>query len=131
MSESAELEGGSVSAGGIEAIHSRKSVRVKSVSKSNESMRRPGNHASIANLVRDGIAARGFAGALRLQPSLGHRTRDNVPLNPLAFRAGKRSQILARAARLNRREFHWRTARRALRTLVLSVEHGLVPNSAL
>jgi hypothetical protein len=37
----------------------------------------------------------------------------------------KRSQILAQPARLNRRQPHWRTARRALRTLVLCVEHVL------
>jgi hypothetical protein len=166
MSEMPELEGGFASAGGMEAIHLRKSVglepyrlrlnqsralvfcldalssrepassslenALKLVSKSNELTRRPGNHASIAKLVRDGIAATGlegtrFQGTFGLQPGLGHGTRDNVPLDPFAFRARKRSQILAGAARLNRRELHWRTARRALRTLVLSVKHGPSP----
>ena len=58
-------------------------------------------------------------------PSLGHRTLNNVPLDPFAFWAGKRSQVLAQRARLNRRQPHWRTASRALRTLVLCVEHWL------
>jgi len=48
-----------------------------------------------------------------------------MPLNPSALRASKRSQVVGRRARLNRRQFHWRTASRALRALVLCVEHGL------
>jgi hypothetical protein len=47
-------------------------------------------------------------------------------LNPFAFWASKRSQVLAHRARLNRRQPHWRTASRALRTLVLRVEHVLL-----
>jgi hypothetical protein len=61
-------------------------------------------------------------------PSLGHRTLNNVPLDPFAFWAGKRSQVLAQRARLNRRQPHWRTASRALWTLVLCVEHGWLPS---
>jgi len=49
-----------------------------------------------------------------------------VALNPFAFWTSKRSQILASAARFNRREFHWRTASRAWWTLVLFVEHGVL-----
>jgi len=56
-------------------------------------------------------------------PSLSHSTFDDVPLNPFALRASKRSQVLAPHARLNRRQLHRRTASRALRTLVLCVEH--------
>jgi len=62
-------------------------------------------------------------------PSLGHRTLNNVTLNPFAVRTSKRSQVLAQRARLNRRQPHWRTASRALRTLVLGVEHVLPPAS--
>ena len=69
----------------------------------------------------------GFHGALRLYPSLRDGAVDNVPLNPFAFGAGKRSKILARRARLNRRQRHRRTACHALRTLVLCVEHELSP----
>ena len=61
-------------------------------------------------------------------PSLGHRTLNNVTLNPFAVRTSKRSQVLAQRARLNRRQPHWRTASRALRTLVLCVEHGWLPS---
>jgi hypothetical protein len=49
---------------------------------------------------------------------------DDVSLNPFALWASKRSEVLAQRARLNRRQPHWRTASRALRTLVLCVEHG-------
>jgi hypothetical protein len=62
----------------------------------------------------------------RLQPGLRHSTFDDVPLNPFALRAGKRSQVLARRARLNRRQTHWRTAGGALRALILSIEHECV-----
>lgn len=58
-------------------------------------------------------------------PRFGHGAVDNVPLNSLASWAGKRSQVLARHARLNRRQPHGRTTSGALRTLVLCVEHGL------
>ena len=50
---------------------------------------------------------------------------DDVSLNPSALRASKRSQILARTARLNGRELHGRAASGALRPLVLCVEHGI------
>jgi hypothetical protein len=63
-----------------------------------------------------------------LQPSLGHGAFDNVPLNPSAMRAGKEAHVSARPARLNRRQLHWRTASRALRTLVLCVEHYVDPS---
>jgi hypothetical protein len=66
-----------------------------------------------------------FDEELRLQPSLSHRAVDEVPLDPFAFRASKRSQVLAQCARLDRRQLHWRTASGALRALVLSVEHGV------
>ena len=65
-----------------------------------------------------------FDGAFRLKPSVSNGTLDNVHLNPFAIWARKRSQILTRTARLDRRELHRRTASRALWTLVLSVEHG-------
>ena len=48
-----------------------------------------------------------------------------MPLNSLASWARKRSQVLARHARLNRRQPHGRTTSGALRTLVLCVEHGI------
>jgi hypothetical protein len=47
MSEAPESEGGFASAGGIEATHLRKSVRLKSILKSNGLTRRPGNQASL------------------------------------------------------------------------------------
>jgi hypothetical protein len=40
-------------------------------------------------------------------PRLGYRTLNNVPLDSFAFCASERSQILASAARLNRRQLHW------------------------
>jgi hypothetical protein len=58
------------------------------------------------------------------QPRLGHRVCDDVTLNPCALRASKGSQVLVQRARLDRRQFHWRTASRALRTLILCVEHA-------
>ena len=60
-------------------------------------------------------------------PGFGRGAVDNVPLNSLASWAGKRSQVLARRGRLNRRQPHGRTASGAWRTLVLCVEHGLLP----
>ena len=81
------------------------------------------NRGPVLNLVRGGIA--GFDGRLPLRPSLSHGTLDNVALNPFAFRAGKRPQILARRARLDRRQLHRGTASGALRTLVLLVQHGV------
>jgi hypothetical protein len=44
------------------------------------------------------------------------------------MRATKRSQVVVRRARLNRRQAHRRTATRTLRALVLFVEHGLPPS---
>ena len=60
-------------------------------------------------------------------PGLSHGAIDDVPLNPFAVWASKRSQVLAPHARLNRGQPHWRTASRALRTLILCVEHMLLP----
>ena len=48
-----------------------------------------------------------------------------MPLNPLALRTSKRSQVLAQRAWLNRRQPHRGTASRAWRALVLCVEHVL------
>jgi hypothetical protein len=59
-------------------------------------------------------------------PRFRHSAVDDVPLNPPASWAGKRSQVLARHARLDRRQPHGRTTSGALRTLVLCVEHGLL-----
>jgi hypothetical protein len=59
-------------------------------------------------------------------PRFSHSAVDDVPLNSLASWARKRSQVLARHARLNRRQPHGRTTSGALRTLVLRVEHGLL-----
>ena len=50
-----------------------------------------------------------------------------MPLNPVASWAAKRSQVVAQRARLNRRQFHWRTASHALRALILCVEHRCSP----
>jgi hypothetical protein len=60
----------------------------------------------------------------RLQPGLSHSAFDDVPLNPFALRTGKRSQVLARCARLNRRQTHWRAAIGAFGAFVLCVEHA-------
>ena len=59
-------------------------------------------------------------------PRFSHSAVDDVPLNSLASWARKRSQVLARHARLNRRQPHGRTTSGALRALVLCVKHGLV-----
>jgi hypothetical protein len=67
----------------------------------------------------------------RLQPSLGHRAFDDVPLDSFAMLAGKRSKVLARRAWLNCRELHRRTTSRTLRTLFLWIEHGLSLSWAL
>jgi len=40
------------------------------------------------------------------KPSLSDRAFDDVPLNRVAAWASKRSQVLARRARLNRRQIH-------------------------
>ena len=118
--------------------------------------------ASFAALKTPGVRARGFFSSRGLspapagnvlsdasqeaaswalflwrQPSHRHGTFDDVPLNPVASWAAKRSQVVAQRARLNRRQLHWRTASRALRALVQCVEHmrsstmsaGALPNS--
>jgi hypothetical protein len=64
-------------------------------------------------------------------PSLSHGTFDDVPLNSFALRTSKRSQVLVQRVRLNRRQPHRRTASRALRTLVLCIEHVLLLNLSL
>jgi hypothetical protein len=87
------------------------------------------NHLSVANLVSNCFLVAAFCGVFRLQPGLGHGAFDNVTLYPLALRASERSQVLAGIARLNRRQFHGRTASRALRTLVLRIEHGIALSS--
>jgi hypothetical protein len=89
------------------------------------------NHASAMNRVCDSACAVGFGGALRLQPGFRHQSFDDMPLNSFADGATKRSQILTRAARLNRRKCHERTASRAFRTLVLFFEHGSYLNTVL
>jgi hypothetical protein len=48
-----------------------------------------------------------------------------MPLDPVASRTTERSQVPAERTRLNRRQFHRRAASRALRPLVLYVEHKL------
>jgi hypothetical protein len=65
-------------------------------------------------------------GLLPLQPRFRHGTFDDVPLNSSALRAGKRSQIVPDIARLNCRQLHGRAASRALRALVLCIEHALL-----
>jgi hypothetical protein len=67
----------------------------------------------------------------RLRPGLGHGAFDDVPLNTLAYRATKDSQILTRAARLYRRQPHRRTAGGALWPLVLFIQQGFALSSAL
>lgn len=59
-------------------------------------------------------------------PRFCHGAVDDVPLDSLASRASKCSQVLARHARLDRRQPHGRTTSGALGTLVLRVEHGLL-----
>jgi hypothetical protein len=95
--------------------------------------------ACASNVLSDASqeAANWAALFLWRQPSHSHGTFDDVPLNPVASWAAKRSQVVAQRARLNRRQLHWRTASRALRALVQCVEHvrssatsaGALPNS--
>jgi hypothetical protein len=59
-------------------------------------------------------------------PRFCHGAVDDVALDSLASWARKRSQVLARQARLDRRQPHGRTTSGALRTLVLGIEHGLL-----
>jgi hypothetical protein len=76
---------------------------------------------------RTKVAANWAALLLWRQPSHCHGTFDDMPLNPVASWAAKRSQVVAQRARLNRRQFHWRTASHALRALILCVEHRCSP----
>ena len=93
--------------------------------------RRPNTDSTGSLLVRPGRVRGTTNGLFSLwrQPGLGYGAIDEVALNPFALRASKRSQILARTARLNRGEFHCGAASRALRALVLSVEHGVALSS--
>jgi hypothetical protein len=59
-------------------------------------------------------------------PRFCHGAVDDVALDSLASWARKRSQVLARHARLDRGQPHGRTTSGALRTLVLGIEHGLL-----
>ena len=62
-------------------------------------------------------------------PSLGHRTLNNVTLNPFAVRTSKRSQVLAQRARLNRRQTSLENCKPCIAgALVLCVEHVLLPS---
>jgi hypothetical protein len=61
----------------------------------------------------------------RLYPSLGNSAFNDVALSPLASRASERSRVMPQCARLNRHQLRWRAASRALRALVLSIEHGV------
>jgi len=96
---------------------------------------RPCCHLDLSPLILRASSARrsvtAFDGALRRYPCLGDGAVDNVPLNAFAFWASKRSQVLAQAARLDRRQRHWRTAIHALRTLVLCVEHESPPGQMM
>ena len=89
------------------------------------------NHSPVVNFVSDRIFATGFDCTLRLQPSLGRSTLDNLPMDPSAFRAGKRSQIVTSAVRFDRRELQGRTASRALWIPALFDRHGVVLSSEL
>ena len=60
-------------------------------------------------------------------PGLSHAALDDVPLNSPALRAGKTPQVLAPHAWLDHRQPHGGAAGGALRTLILLVEHGLLP----
>ena len=62
-------------------------------------------------------------------PGLGHGAFDDVLLGGLTARASKRSRVPAPHARINRRQSHGRTAGRALRALVLFIEHVLLPEA--
>jgi hypothetical protein len=57
------------------------------------------DHAPVTYLESNHISVLAFDEELRLQPSLSHRAVDEVPLDPFAFRASKRSQVLAQRAR--------------------------------
>jgi hypothetical protein len=76
------------------------------------------DQAAVANFMRDSLAA------FLIQPGLGHRTFDDVPLNPAALRTCEGPQVLAGVTRLNRRQPHRGAASGTLGALVLCVEHG-------
>src|SRR5229473_1322785 len=76
----------------------------------------------IVSLLQREAANRGGLLAWR-SPKLPDRAFNDMPLDPLAVLAMKGSQVLARVARLDCRQFHRRSASGALRALVLSVEH--------
>jgi hypothetical protein len=80
-------------------------------SNASQKRKRPPTEAPLLGQLRNHAAAFDLMGnsvpALRVYPGFGHCAFDDVPLNPSAFWASKRSQILARRARLNRRELHW------------------------
>jgi hypothetical protein len=81
------------------------------------------NQPSLVNLVRGCIPRTGLWNALLFQPRLSNRALDNMSLDPAAFWARKRSQVLTRRTRFNCRKLHGRAASGALRTLVLCIEH--------
>jgi hypothetical protein len=83
------------------------------------------DQAPLVNFIGDSIAFPRVDPPFRLQPCLSHRTFDDMPLHPFAMWTSERAQVSAAITRLDRRELHRRPARRALRTLVLCVEHGL------
>jgi hypothetical protein len=105
-------------------------VQCASTSKASRTLNRAAVNCWIFSRCRPWSSpATGSEAALTLwgHPSLGHATFDDVPLNPFALRTSKRSQVLAqKRARLDRRQPHGRTASRALRALVLCVEHVLL-----
>jgi len=77
-----------------------------------------------AFLYRDRAPAPTWALASWRCPRFSHGAVNDVALNSLASWASKRPQVMARHARLDRRQPHGRTTSGALRTLVLCVEHG-------
>jgi hypothetical protein len=81
------------------------------------------NQPSLVNLVRGCVPGTGLWNALLFQPRLSNRALDNMSLDPAAFWARKRSQVLTRRTRFNCRKLHGRAASGALRTLVLCIEH--------
>jgi hypothetical protein len=79
----------------------------------------PANTAAAASAERNLLTLpQGYTEKIRPLYSL-------VCQRSIPFRASKRSQALTQRARLDRRQLHWRTASGALRTLALSVEHGV------
>jgi hypothetical protein len=60
--------------------------------------------------MSDRVSVAAFDGMLRRYLCLGHRAVNDVSLNPFAFWARKRSQVLTQSARLDRRQRDWRIA---------------------